>query len=114
MSPVTPLLLIGESHYLPADSKQHLTAEAWYSGNASTLNGTEQGWINTSDIVRPKTFTGRTFSIFRNAFREINDNGPRYPNFTDVADYVVFYNYFQRPARYRASLDVKSQDTFIA
>jgi hypothetical protein len=41
------LLLIGESHYLPGRSKQHLFADRWYSGNSSTFIPEEHHWIST-------------------------------------------------------------------
>jgi hypothetical protein len=32
------VLLIGESHYLPQGSSQHLSAETWYAGSSDTLS----------------------------------------------------------------------------
>ena len=111
------LLLIGESHYLPEKSTQHLTPESWYSSDATTLSDKEQGWVNTAGIIsywKPKNFADKALSIYRNAFREINTYGPKYPDYKDVADEIVYYNFFQRPALYRKSLVVSPKDADIA
>ncbi len=39
------LLLIGESHYLPERSSQHLRAETWYGSYSDTLSKLEIQWI---------------------------------------------------------------------
>jgi hypothetical protein len=46
------LLLVGESHYLPEDSSQHLSAEAWYAGSSDILSAREIGWINTAALLK--------------------------------------------------------------
>lgn len=111
------LLLIGESHYLPEGSTQHLTPESWYSSDSTTLDPTERGWISTSQIIigsKAANFKNRAHSIYKRAFVEINTNGPKYPDYKDVADEIVYYNYFQRPALYRKSLVVSPKDADIA
>jgi hypothetical protein len=110
------LLLIGESHYLPKDST-HLKAEEWYSADHSTLTPKEIDYISTAEIIRDARATGfknKAYSIYRNAFKVINQNGPKHADFGAVADDVVFYNYFQRPAKHGKSLDVCEQDIEIA
>lgn len=107
------LLLIGESHYLPAGSSQHLTPESWYRGKETTLNDIEKLWISTSKIIaisRAEGFKNKAHSIYRNAFWEINKNGPRYDDYKGVADDVVYYNYFRRPALQGKSLAVHKED----
>lgn len=111
------LLLIGESHYLPKDSKQHLTPHVWYSGDYTTLSDKERTWISTPEIIersRAEGLRNKAHSIYRNAFREINDYGPKHSDYRDVADDVVFYNYFQRPALTGQSLVVCKEDLEIA
>src|SRR5579864_1491442 len=112
----TSLLLIGESHYLPKEST-HLKAEEWYSADHSTLTPTEIDYISTAEIIRgarAEGFKNKTYSIYRNAFKVINENGPKHADFGAVADDVVFYNYFQRPAKHGKSLVVCEQDIKIA
>jgi hypothetical protein len=107
------LLLIGESHYLPQKSTQHLTAEGWYAGDQTTLDAQEVEWISTSEIIqgsRAEGFKNKAHSIYRKAFWEINLHGPKYMDYRAVADDVVFYNYFHRPAIEGMSLDPCPQD----
>ncbi len=107
------LLLVGESHYLPKESTQHRTPESWYSGNSSTLNKEEIGWISTSKIIegsRSNAFRMRSHSIWKNSFKVINENGPHYPDFRQVADDIAFFNFFQRPASFKLSLCVEKPD----
>lgn len=114
------LLLIGESHYLPikpVPSKQHLTVDSWYKGQASTLTEVEKRYTNITDIItraKAREFSDKEKSIFRNAFQVINTYGPNLKKFCDVSDYVVFYNFFLRPAKYGKSLKVKEQDCIHA
>lgn len=113
----TALILIGESHYLPSASTQHLTSESWYSGNYTTLSPKEKDWINTSQIIkdsRAEGFKNKAHSIYRNAFLEINEHGPRHEDYKAAADDVVYYNYFRRPALQGVSLVPDSTDVGIA
>src|SRR5438552_408685 len=78
------LLLIGESHYLPEKSTQHLTAEGWYLGDHTTLCCEELEWISTSDIIRDSRAAGfrdKAHSIYRKAYWEINHHGPKYADY---------------------------------
>ena len=107
---VPSLLLVGESHYLPEGATQHLTPEVWYAGDSSTLTPDEIGWISTETVFnegRDEGFSNRAHSIWRNSLREINDHGPRYADYTRVADYIAFYNFFLRPG-------IKGQSPIIA
>ena len=111
------LLLIGESHYLPKRSKQHLLPERWYSGNFSTLTSKERDWISTSDIMnwaRSERFSDKGHWIWKNALWEINANGPRYKDYTRVADDIASYNFFLRPGIKGESLVVMSEDIEVA
>lgn len=111
------LLLVGESHYLPPGATQHQSAEIWYSGDASTLNPQEQGWINTAEIITGSSaegFRNRAHSIYRLSFQEINRSGPGYPDYRGVGDIVVYYNYFLRPAQTGVSLRADGTDRRIA
>jgi hypothetical protein len=111
------LLLIGESHYLRCDSTQHLIPVTWYSGHASTLDSEEQFWINPSEIIRKSSTEGfriKAHSIYRKSFFEINQHGPKYEDYRQVGELVVFYNYFLRPARKGKSLQVTEQDARVA
>jgi hypothetical protein len=45
------LLLIGESHYFPEHSSQHLSAETWYASSSDTLSPDEIEWISTAALL---------------------------------------------------------------
>ncbi len=111
------ILLVGESHYLPKTSTQHLDPAAWYSGSAATLTNEEVRWISTAAIVRgacAEGFKNKAHWIWKNAFQAINDAGPKYEHFVDVAEDVAFCNFFQRPARTGQSLRPTPSDVAIA
>lgn len=112
------LLLIGESHYLPKDSAGlYQKAEDWYRSDSSHLNPEEVSWVNTRNIIkcsRAEGFRNRAHSIYRKSFFEINQSGPKFPDYLHVADIVVFYNYFIRPAKKGISLTVTDQDEQVA
>lgn len=111
------LLLVGESHYLPDGSSQHLDPDRWYKGSSKTLNETERGWISTPELIqeaREESFANRAHGIWKNAFLEINEYGPKYEDYTRVADDVAFCNFFLRPAIQGESLVVSSMDVDVA
>jgi len=111
------LLLVGESHYFPRDSKIHLDPERWYAGNWNMLNQTEQSWISTCEIIsesREKSFSEKAHSIWKRSFQVINENGPHYEDFRNVADDIAYFNFFQRPANCGESLCVHSLDIAAA
>jgi hypothetical protein len=114
---IPSLLLIGESHYVPCDSKHDTTPEAWYSGSSDTLPEDELYYISTAQLIedsRAEAFSNPAHSIWRNSFMEINQFGPAYADFTRVADDIAFYNFFLRPAFTGDSLVVAPQDVEIA
>lgn len=111
------LLLIGESHYLPEDSTQHITAETWYASSSETLSPDEREWISTAallDASRAEGFSNTAHSIWSNPLWEINEHGPRYSDYKRVADDIAFYNFFLRPGLEGDSLAVAPQDVEIA
>jgi hypothetical protein len=112
------LLLIGESHYLPDSSTQHLNAETWYSSSSETLSSDEIGYISTAALVkgaRANDFSNKAHrAIWGNPFQEINEFGPRYSDYKRVADDIAFYNFFLRPGLEGHSLDVSPQDVEFA
>lgn len=111
------LLLIGESHYFPEGSFQHLTPETWYAGNSETLTQEEIEYISTAalfDDSRASGFSNRSHSIWSNSLWTINENGPGYSDYTRVADDIAFYNFFMRPALTGDSLLVTEQDAKTA
>lgn len=111
------ILLIGESHYLPDGSTQHLSPEAWYSGSSETLNQTEREWISTAEIIRnsrKNDFRNDGHSIWKESFQIINEFGPAYADYKCIADDLAFYNFFLRPALRGQSLVVTGEDAVIA
>ena len=113
------LLVIGESHYLPKYSTAHKDAKAWYCGDHSCLNEEERGWINTSEIITeelPAGFPNRAHVIFKSGAQKINEYGPRFSDYRKIFTYIVFYNFFLRPANEGDSLKntFVPQDTSVA
>jgi hypothetical protein len=111
------LLLIGESHYLPCYSTQHMTPEGWYSGYSNTLDEKERSYIDTAGIIensRSNSFSNKAHSIYKNSFQVINKYGPDYPDYKCVADDIAFCNFFLRPGPKGKSLKVENDDVEIA
>lgn len=113
------LLLVGESHYLPEGSTQHLTPERWYGGTHETLTDQERLWIDTPQVLDnacAENFANKAHWIWKNAFEVINDVGPRYAEARQVADDIAFVNFFLRPGREGASVawDLTDQDIELA
>lgn len=97
------LLVIGESHFLPAHSTIHKDSSFWYNSNDSCLNNEERVWISTSDIIaeelrKEKAFSNKSHIIFMNGLKQINAYGPRFSDYCFCFKYIVFYNYYLRPA----------------
>jgi hypothetical protein len=114
---IPSLLLIGESHYLPEGSLQHVTAGAWYGGSSATLNEEEIEWISTGAILessRAEGFSNKAHSIWSNPFWVINEYGPGYGDYTRVADDISFCNFFLRPGLEGESLVVGQEDVDVA
>jgi hypothetical protein len=111
------ILLVGESHYLPNGSTRHTDPATWYSGSSADLSNVEVEWISTARIIElasKEKFKNKAHSIWKNSFGTINANGPRYSDFTRVADDVAFYNFFLRPALQGQSLRVSPEDAQFA
>lgn len=105
------LLLVGESHYLPELASAHHDAAAWYRSDAAALREEERvktgsddewsGWIDTAGVVThacTSNFANPAHWIWKNAFRVINQAGPRYREARTVGEDVAFFNFFLRPA----------------
>lgn len=96
------LLVVGESHYLPEDSKIHKNPEAWYLGSQNDLCNEEVKWISTEGIIKknkPNNFSKRkSHVIYKNIGKAINSCSFKYPLPSDIFDHIAYYNYFQRPA----------------
>lgn len=113
------LLLIGESHYVDEDSAHRSSPTTWYSGASDSLLEIDLAYINTAQILehsRVEGFRNKSHSIMRNALSIINEYGPRYPDYTRVADNIAFYNFFLRPAVDGGSLkhELSPQDIEVA
>jgi len=111
------VLLVGESHYLPAGSTVHRETPAWYRGNAAQLNDEESGWIDTSGIYRESLeagFPNPAHSIWKNSLWEINAGGFRLANYLNAGERIASYNFFLRPAEEGCSLNVEPEDVQMA
>lgn len=109
------LLLVGESHYLHRSESQHASPSTWYEGSAKTLKSA--GWIDLKSVFnesRENRFAIPQHSIWRNSLSEINRRGPNFSDFTQVADFIAFYNFFLRPGGEGCSLEVKKLDVEMA
>lgn len=113
----TKLLLIGESHYLPERSQQHVTPGQWYDGTSATLSQEEKRWNNTKEILRGAVetkFREKAHWLWKNSFDAINAAGPKYVDYREVAKDIAFYNFFLRPAIHGRSLACEPKDVAMA
>lgn len=112
------LLIIGESHYFPADSVVAQNPEEWYSKNQDFLSESEKKWIHTSGIINKNirhNFPSKGHSIYRNIAREINKNHFNYENSAEIFNHLAYMNYFQRPAEVKGgSINVKEIDKVVS
>ena len=108
------LLVIGESHYLPKESKIHLDADSWYARQQSELNEEEVKWLSTSGIIKnnkDRNFPTKAHGIYRNACSVINECSFNYELSSKVIEHYAYYNFFQRPAEVTGdSIKVKNID----
>jgi len=109
------LLLIGESHYLPANSIIHLDSSTWYGSTSKELNNEERGWINTREIINSgcnRSWEPSGHRIYKNIEQAILDSGFQPQNKENTYRYVAYYNFFQRPGS--KSLMIKDDDERLA
>ena len=111
------LLVIGESHYFPEDSKIHHDAEKWYNSHESFLTDIEKNWVWTEKIVtesKKSGFSNRAHSIYRNISKELNTRGLDYDCTWEAIEHCVYYNFFQRPAKTGLSLELENKDVEVS
>jgi len=95
------LLVIGESHYMPANSTIHKDPDHWYQANQSMLSKEEQSWISTRDIIAkelPKKIQNSAKFIWKYGYRKINEFGPKFEDYCESFKYSIIYNFYLRPA----------------
>lgn len=109
------IILIAESHYLPASSTVHNDSESWYVGLESDLNPEkEQPWMRTRRILS-KPYHGwkkRGHAIYRHLESALVKAG--LPINDSVFRQVAFMNAFQRPAKEGDSIKHTKQDVEVA
>ncbi|SHK73493.1 hypothetical protein SAMN05720764_103166 [Fibrobacter sp. UWH5] len=84
------LLLVGESHYLPAGSTVQRDVDGWYSGSP-TLTEVEEGWCNTRGTR--EWLSGSYCKTLNSALKSVAPFAGE-----NAFDEVASYNYFLRPA----------------
>lgn len=109
------ILLIAESHYLPANSTVHNDSERWYSGSESDLHPEdEKPSVRTRRILN-KPYRGwkkRGHAIYRHLESALVKAG--LPINDSVFRQVAFMNAFQRPAKEGDSIKHTKQDVEVA
>jgi hypothetical protein len=111
------VLFIGESHYLPRDSKIHLKTDIWYNSSVNDLSNKEKAYTDTANIISSgnnRKWNSKGHSIFRNIEEAIIERGFIPENNNNLFRYAAFYNFFQRPAYAGSSLDPDNVDKKIA
>ncbi len=96
------LLVIGESHYLPSDCTVHHDCDTWYASDHTMLNEGAREWINISGQISGDLNEGRfnqSRGIWKLGYQEINQKGPRFPDFRTLFQYTICFNFFLRPAK---------------
>lgn len=109
------ILLIAESHYLPAGSTVHNDSVSWYAGAENNLHPKdEQPSVHTRGIL-DKPYRGwkkRGHAIYRHLESALVTAG--LPINDSVFRQVAFMNAFQRPAKNGDSIKHKKQDVEVA
>ncbi len=95
------ILLIGENFYQENGQgiTQHLSPDTWYEGDYT--GRLQNGWINTQEIISKETsagFPNKAHLTYKRPFLEINNAGPGFQDWREIAQYLTFVNYFHRPA----------------
>lgn len=102
-----PLLLIGESNYLPERSTIHKEARSWYAGKQSDLSSEEVNWINCRKILA-SDWAPPGHRIYKELNRCLGLLG--YYRGRRPMSHVAFMNAFQRPADCGESLRWLAKD----
>ena len=84
-----------------------------------SLNEEERGWINTSEIILEEItagFPNKAHVIFKSGGQKINEYDPHFLDYRKIFQYIVFYNFFLRPANEGDSLKhiIDQQDISVA
>ncbi|MBW1810674.1 MAG: hypothetical protein JRJ87_20950 [Deltaproteobacteria bacterium] len=111
------VLIVGESHYLPASATIHEDPEDWYASDQSALTDDERDWVSTGPIIASsmkERFRFPGHSIYKNVAQVLNMNGLGLENNDFAIEHLAFYNYFQRPAHKGQSLDISDTDIRVA
>jgi len=108
------ILLIAESHYLPAESTVHRDSTSWYAGHEGNLTSKEQKWMRTRRILNKplKGWTAKGHAIYRNIESALLKAG--LPANDNVFRQIAFMNAFQRPAKDGDSIKQTKQDVEVA
>ncbi len=116
------VLFIGESHYLPLEYSLHSNAYEWYNNYSqndiipTVKNKDVLCWIYTRfgpNSGNNQKYYSRAYSIYRNIDKSILDVFK--PDLTDnMFRYVSYYNYFQRPAEAKLSIENNKIDNEFA
>ena len=107
------LLLIGESNYLPPESKVHHDPQAWYAGTSGDLTDKEREWIHCRDLLASKTTRWvKGHTIYQNLEQALIAAGAA--RRTNMFSMVAYMNCFQRPAKEKLSLNVEQCDIDVS
>lgn len=106
------VLVIGESHYLPKGSTVHSDSEHWYSSETITLSDKEREWINTNRVIRGWISGNRSkaYTIYQNIEKALKEKEFGGEGAKNYLEYIAFYNYFQRPANAKVSIENVDHD----
>ena len=118
---VKKILFIGESHYLPENSKIHKDSEKWYKINYKEMKPTELIWTSTAKIIANKYGDvwndkgwNKAHNIYKNIEEIIKITGSNLES-KQMLEFCAFYNYFQRPAQEKGqSIIYDSKDLEVA
>lgn len=109
------VLMVAESHYLPAGSTVHMDAERWYAGSEADLaSEREPRWIHTRGILNKSAGRWRSkgHTIYRRLEQALVEAG--FPESDNTFKYVAFMNGFQRPAVEGLSLKPHKADLRVS
>lgn len=113
------LLVVGESHYLPPESKID-AKNNWYNIDADSLSFDEKLWTSTALLLDQHAGTNQHYESkghmhWKNIELAILESGFHPADTTNMFSYIAFMDFFQRPSQITGeSIDNMEKDNEIA
>lgn len=110
------LLIIGESHYLPPETKKK-TIKNWYKLTSDQLTEDEYWWTATAELLdiagENQIYKSKGHLIWKNIELAIIQSGFNPSDKTNLFQYVSYMNLFQRPAQNTGDSIIYNDDDVV-